>query len=213
MTQTLTSHSVEYVRDIMIARVSTLDMDDSMLAAKRLFDRERCHHAVVLERNHVCGVVSDRDILKAVSPFVGNTMMERSQDLNTLKKRVHQIMSRELVTTGPDVTVADAAKKMLSERVTCLPVVDESRILLGILTIRDFVSYSDGASHVDMNDSGELKSDEGVLIVIDGSRCYCADGSLARLLREAERLYGETNGAASARTKCLPNPGNQTDPG
>ena len=130
-----------FVRDIMTTRVHTVDMDDPMLTAKRLFDREHCHHAVVMQRNRVFGVVSDRDILKVISPFVGNRMMERSQDLNTLKKRVHQIMSRDLVTIGPDETIVEAADKMLSERVSCLPVVDESRSLLGIVTIRDFVVW------------------------------------------------------------------------
>ena len=212
MPQTVTIQSVMHVRDIMTTRVATLDMDDSMLAAKRLFEREHCHHAVVLERKKVFGVVSDRDILKVVSPFVGNPMMERTQDLNTLKKRVHQIMSRNLVTTGPDETVADVAEKMLSERVSCLPVVNDSRSLLGIVTIRDFVACSVGTSGVDENHSSESESDEGILIIIDGTRCYSPPVAIARLLREAERSNEEKHGVAPARVKCLPNPRNETIP-
>lgn len=210
MQHSLASQSVTYVRDIMTTRVHTLKMDDPMLAAKRLFDGEHCHHAVVLERARVVGVVSDRDILKLVSPFVGNAMMERSQDLNTLKKRVHQIMSRDLVTTVPDETVTNAAEKMLLEGVSCLPVVDDSRSLLGIVTIRDFVACSVGTSGVNESHSGECESDEGILIIIDGTRCYSPHVAIARLLREAERSYDEKCGIASARAKCLPNPRNET---
>jgi acetoin utilization protein AcuB len=184
-------------------------MDDPMLTAKRLFDREHCHHAIVLERNRVFGVVSDRDILKVVSPFAGNAMMERSQDLNTLKKRIHQIMSRELVTIGPDETVATAAGKMLRERVSCLPVVDDTRSLLGIVTIRDFLAWAVGTSAVHEEPSGEFEHDKGILIIIDGTRCYSPDVAIGRLIRAAERSYEENYGAGSACAKCLPNPQNE----
>lgn len=130
------------IRDIMSAPVSTISMDDSILSAKALFDRRRFHHAVVLEHRRVVGVVSDRDILKAISPFVGNEMMERPQDAETLTKHVHQIMTRALVTIGQDETAGEAAKKMLRERVSCLPVVDGRGAPLGIVTLRDIVALT-----------------------------------------------------------------------
>ena len=131
-----------HVRDIMTTRVLTVGMDDSIMAAKNLFDRERFHHAVVIDRKQVVGVLSDRDILKAISPFVNSEWMERPQDHATLRRRVHQIMVRDPVTIGPDETAASAARLMLAERVSCLPVVDEGRSLLGIVTIRDFAAWA-----------------------------------------------------------------------
>lgn len=128
------------VRDIMTSVVHTLHLDDSLYTATRLFEKERFHHVVVLEQQRVFGVVSDRDILKAVSPFVGNPMMERPQDTGTLRKRVHQIMTRKPVTIGPDETVSAAAAKLLSFRVSCLPVVDDEGAVLGIVTVRDLVA-------------------------------------------------------------------------
>ena len=127
------------VHEAMTAKVHTLHLDDSLHMAARLFEREHFHHVVVLERGRVFGVVSDRDILKAISPFVGNSKMERAQDIGTLKKRVHQIMTRRPVTIGPEETVAAAAEKMLGQRVSCLPVVSGDGALLGIITIRDLV--------------------------------------------------------------------------
>ncbi len=69
-----------------------------------------------------------------------------SQDLSTLKQRIQQIMTRTLVTIDPDATVAEAARKMLTERVSCLPVVDEDIHSVGILTIRDFLPWTAGAA-------------------------------------------------------------------
>jgi acetoin utilization protein AcuB len=127
------------IRDIMTSQVHTLHMDDSLRTATSLFERERFHHVVIVERGRVRGVVSDRDILKATSPFVNNPMLERPQDASTLKKRIHQIMTRKPVTVGPAQSVAAAADLMLSQRVSCLPVVDEDGALLGILTVRDLL--------------------------------------------------------------------------
>ena len=129
--------AIKRVADVMTTLVHAVTLDDSIRSAKQLFDRHHFHHLVVLERQRVVGVVSDRDILKIISPFVGNRFMERNQDRSTLNKRIHQIMTRNLVTIGPDESLPSAGFKMLNERVSCLPVVDEHRKLLGILTIRD----------------------------------------------------------------------------
>ncbi len=206
MPQPLATQSTMCVQDIMTTPVHTVDMDDSILTAKCLFDRERCHHVVVLERNQVIGVVSDRDILKVVSPFVGHRVMERSQDLNTLKKRVHQIMSRELVTVGPDETIARAAGKMLSEGVSCLPVVDDARAPLGIVTTRDILGWAVDTSGAKEGHYDEFEHDEGILCIIDGTRCYSPHVAIARLIRKAASSYDKEHGADSARAKCLPNP-------
>ncbi len=105
------------VRDIMTPHTHTLHPDDSLRTAASLFEREHFHHAVILEHGRVFGVVSDRDLLKAISPFVGNPILERLQDVSTLKKRVHQIMSRKPVTVGPECSIAAAAERMLTQRV------------------------------------------------------------------------------------------------
>lgn len=141
MPQNLVHQTDVYVKDVMRNAVQTLSPDSSLREAKQLFERERFHHLVISERQKIVGVISDRDVLKAISPFIGNPM-ERSQDRSTLTKRIHQIMKRSLVTIGPGATAAEAAKTMLRENVSCLPVVDDDRQILGIVTVRDFVRWA-----------------------------------------------------------------------
>jgi len=129
------------VREIMSSPVHTLRLDDYLSTAQHLFEKNHIHHAVVLEERKVFGVVSDRDVLRAVSPFVGNQMMEREQDAKTLRKRVHQIVSRSLVTIRPEDTLISAARKMRTEHVSSLPVVDDTGALLGIVTSRDLIRW------------------------------------------------------------------------
>lgn len=141
MPQSLTHQTDVRVRDVMRDVTQTLSPDNSLREAKQLFERKRFHHVIIKDRQKIVGVISDRDVLKAISPFVGNPM-ERSQDRSTLNKRIHQIMKRSLVTTGPDATAAEAAKTMLRQNVSCLPVVDDDQQILGIVTVRDFVRWT-----------------------------------------------------------------------
>jgi len=137
----------------MTEKVCTLCLDDPLTLARNLIEKERFHHAVVLERQKVVGVISDRDVLQAISPFAGHEVMERSQDAATLKRRVHQIMTHDIVVIGSDESIAQAAALMRSKQVSCLPVVEEDGRLAGILTIRDLLGWCVEASRTAVSPS------------------------------------------------------------
>lgn len=124
------------VADIMSREPVTVGLDDDLTRVKELFELYRFHHLLVMTGGQLVGVVSDRDLLRATSPFIGRAS-ERPQDVATLHRRVHQIMSRGLVTVPSDLPVQDAVRLMLAKRVSCLPVVEEDGTLVGILTWRD----------------------------------------------------------------------------
>ncbi len=199
-----------YLRDIMTTPVHTVDLDEPIQNVAKLFERKRFHHVVVLEQNRVFGVVSDRDILKEVSPFVGSRLMERSQDRSTTRRRVHQIMSRDVTTAPPDQTVAEGAATMLDRRVSCLPIVDTEQSLLGIVTMRDLVACSVDTHRAAQDEYDATEHDAGILVVIDGVRCYCPHAAIGRLLREAEAVYRKEHRVGSARPAILPCPARLT---
>jgi acetoin utilization protein AcuB len=121
---------------MMTPRVVSVGLDDTLSEIQRVFEHVRFHHLLVIEEGRLFVVISDRDLLKGISPFIG-TPAERERDLSTLNKRVHQIMSRKPVTIAPDATMREAARIMIEERVSCLPVVDAEENVCGILTWRD----------------------------------------------------------------------------
>jgi acetoin utilization protein AcuB len=130
-----------YLRQIMITQVVTIGLDDDVKTVQALFERFRFHHLLVLQEDGtLIGVVSDRDLLKAVSPFI-STLVERPEDLRTLKKRVHQIMSRRLITASKDHTVNEAAVLMLNSKISCLPIVRPDRTVEGIVTWKDIMKW------------------------------------------------------------------------
>jgi len=127
--------------DIMTRRIVTVDMDETLGGVRAIFDRYRFHHVLVVHEGKLAGVLSDRDLLKHISPFLGHEMMERTQDANTLQRRVHQAMTRNPIVGRPDMTVPEAAQLLLDRNVSCLPVVDEQMRPRGIVTWRDLLMH------------------------------------------------------------------------
>jgi acetoin utilization protein AcuB len=122
---------------VMTARLVTVEIDDSLEVVKQIFDSVKFHHLLVVDSGKkLCGVISDRDLLRALSPYIG-TVSENARDTATLKKRVHQIMTRQPVTLPPEATVADAVKVFLEHRVSCIPVVGAGFKAVGIVSWRD----------------------------------------------------------------------------
>ncbi|GAB5382855.1 MAG: CBS domain-containing protein [Aliiglaciecola sp.] len=128
------------IEELMTDRLVTVHMDDPLSHVKHLFDTHRFHHLLVVEKNRLVGVVSDRDLFKSLSPNIG-TPAETVKDTASLQKRVHQIMSRDLVTIAPDKGLLVAVKLFNRYKVSCLPVVDEQMKPLGILSWRDVFKY------------------------------------------------------------------------
>jgi acetoin utilization protein AcuB len=127
------------VGSIMTTRVVSVEMDDRLDVVKKIFDTLKFHHLLVLDTGgKLKGVVSDRDLLKALSPYVGSAT-ENARDIATLNKRVHQIMSRNLITVHPDASIPEAIKLFLEQRISCIPVIDEGLKPVGILSWRDIL--------------------------------------------------------------------------
>ena len=126
------------VDQLMSKDVVTIEMDDSLGVVKEIFDNTRFHHLLVVESGKLFGVISDRDLLKAVSPNVG-TVAETAHDAASLNKKVHQIMTRKLVTLGADASVYDAIEIFNKHSISCIPVVDDDRRPVGIISWRDIL--------------------------------------------------------------------------
>jgi acetoin utilization protein AcuB len=126
----------------MTQPVQVISMDDSVDSIKQIFENHHYHHLIVAGDHGECaGVISDRDLLKNISPFVGKPT-ERSADLSCLKRRAHQIMTRQLVAVRPNTSLRAAMRVMLDHRISCLPVVDAKKHCIGIVTMRDITRWA-----------------------------------------------------------------------
>lgn len=123
--------------DIMKQRVATIGMDDTLETVRDFFAAAPFHHLLVLEEEQLVGILSDKDLYKALSPFLGSGS-ENQRDRDTLQRRVHQIMTRSPVTISPQGSIAEACDLLLARGISCLPVLENGQVV-GIVTWRDLL--------------------------------------------------------------------------
>jgi CBS domain-containing protein len=123
------------VRNWMTAKVITVTPETRLNDARRIMDAENIRHLPVLENQRLVGIITRRGLLRAdLSPLNENgwnTSTEISDE------RVGQLMTDSPITTLPDAALPKAARVMLENKITCLPVIDAQGGLVGILTSSD----------------------------------------------------------------------------
>jgi acetoin utilization protein AcuB len=124
--------------DVMTRHPVTIGLDDTVRSAKATLDRLGAHHLLVEEGGRLVGIVSDRDVLRALSPALG-TLSESARDAATLDKKVHQVMSHHPLTLKIDAPVTAAIDLLVANGFSCVPVVDDGFRPLGIVTWRDLL--------------------------------------------------------------------------
>ena len=126
------------VESIMTRDVFAVRMDDTIGTIQEILSHAAFHHLLVVEDHKLVGILSDRDILKNISPFL-KTLSETTRDLSILNKRVHQFMTHKPITVTKETSVKAAADLLLKHRISCLPVVSSSGEIEGVVTWRDIL--------------------------------------------------------------------------
>jgi acetoin utilization protein AcuB len=117
------------VADVMTRKTITLSPHHSLTEVVSLMADRHFRHVVVVDNGgRIVGVVSDRDILRALS---------RTSNWQT--KDVSQIMTREPFTVKQETPVSVAVAKIVSKRINCLPVLDDEEKVCGIVTSTDLL--------------------------------------------------------------------------
>jgi len=117
------------VSEVMTRETMTLRPNQSFSDVVALMANRSFHHVLVVDSDErLRGVISDRDVLRALS-----------RTPNWGKKSVNEIMTRDSVTTTPDSLISAAADEMLAKRINCLPVIDADGRVCGILTSTDLL--------------------------------------------------------------------------
>ena len=127
------------VDGIMSREVVTVSPDAALMDIRKRLQGEGLNHMLVIEDGTLCGVISDRDVLKAISPFL-DTYSEEHRDVKTLSQPASEIMQADPITATPDTPIEEASRTLLDNRVSSLPVVEGDE-LMGIVTGKDMLEY------------------------------------------------------------------------
>ena len=127
------------VCDVMTQEVTTLKQNDQLSLANDIMQLGRVRHLPVLEDERPPGRnLSQRDLFRgALAHALGYGQHAQRKMLDSLL--VKEVMSSDVITTGPDTPLVEAARVLLERKIGCLPVVEGGQ-LVGILTEADFVA-------------------------------------------------------------------------
>ena len=130
----------QLVKDWMSADVITITADKTLPEANQLLVREEIRRLPVVDADgKLIGIVSLGDIRSAQpSPATALSVWELNYLLSTLK--IDKVMTRNPVSIRPEATIGEAARTMLENRISGLPVVDEDNNVVGMITESDIFS-------------------------------------------------------------------------
>jgi acetoin utilization protein AcuB len=125
---------------IMSRDVVTVSPDTALMEIRSLLQEYGFRHLLVVEADDtLCGVISNRDVLQALSPFL-DTISEEHRDVKTLSKPASEIMRSDPLTIEPGTPIKEAAQLLLNHSISSLPVVQENA-LVGIVTTKDLLEH------------------------------------------------------------------------
>jgi acetoin utilization protein AcuB len=126
------------VRELMTGSLITVRPDTAVLDARQTMIKERIRHLLVTnESTELVGIITDRDIrLNLPSQATSLSVWELNHLLSRLT--VGSVMTKAMITVGPDQHARDAAQLLLDHRIGALPVLDGGR-LVGIVTETDLL--------------------------------------------------------------------------
>jgi len=130
------------VKDLMTKKVFTVEPHDMIDRVFFLIHYEKIRHLPVIEKGKVIGIVSDRDLYKALGPKSNSSSIEAvnaGTELHVVPKKVQNIMRRGIHTVTAETYASEAAAIMADNKIGALPVVDNDGTLAGILSATDIL--------------------------------------------------------------------------
>jgi CBS domain-containing protein len=113
------------VREVMSTELVAVEPTATIAEAATLMGERRVGSALVLEGTRLVGILTERDVLRALAAH-----------FDAARQPVEQWMTPDPTTIAPDASVRDALDLMLARGFRHLPVVEEGRVV-GVVSIRD----------------------------------------------------------------------------
>ncbi|MCK5539446.1 MAG: CBS domain-containing protein [Deltaproteobacteria bacterium] len=127
------------VADIMTRDLFPLKANQTLNVVRLLMRTVQVRHVPILDdEEHFVGLLSHRDLL-AYS-------ISKLADINPIEQReldrhipIKDVMRTEIATTTPATDLKEAISSMLENKFGCLPVIDNQKNLVGIITDEDII--------------------------------------------------------------------------
>lgn len=130
------------INELMTKDVFTLNENHALALASDIMDWQRIRHIpVVNDQDELLGIVSHRDLLGAAISQIADF----TSDVESAQRKaipIKSIMKTDVTSLSPDDSIQLAAQHMREKQISCIPVVDSHKKLVGILTEADFLTLA-----------------------------------------------------------------------
>ena len=122
-------------RDLMRSPVLSLPSDSMLLDAWMLMSQKSFHHVPVTSlHGTLVGMVSYRDLLLNVPELIA-----AGDKRLAAQRRLAEVMTSRVITATPTTEIREIARVMLDEQIHAIPILDNHRLLVGILSTHDLL--------------------------------------------------------------------------
>lgn len=124
-----------YVRDHMSRGVATIDQQATISDAISLMNDTGYHRIPVMRKDKLVGLITDGSIQKA-TPSQATSLSIYEINYLLSNSTVADYMTHPIVTVASDQLIEEAVRLMRNKKISCLPVVDDGK-LVGMITEND----------------------------------------------------------------------------
>jgi len=127
------------VSKIMTHEVVTLNLNDNMELAGKLFEDKHIRHIPIVTGKKVVGMLSHTDLMR----ISFSDLDEEENEINSVIYdlfAIEQVMAKSVVSVSSDTTIKEAAEILTQHEFHALPVVDDGE-LVGIVTLTDLIQF------------------------------------------------------------------------
>lgn len=131
------------VSEIMTTDVVTLSPSNTLKEAHEITRRMGIRHLPIVspESNQLVAVITQRTMLTKLVSIVANKGTSKLAEHEN-KTSVMELALSDFEWVTPKTNVADVAPYFLQNKLGCMPVIDEDKQLIGIITSSDFVKLA-----------------------------------------------------------------------
>ncbi|MHC4594147.1 MAG: CBS domain-containing protein [Planctomycetota bacterium] len=135
------------VKDVMTEQVVCLEERDNLVKVIEVMQVGRFRHVPIIDKQEtIVGIISDRDVLHHL-PFrkaqrrpqaeFRNGLFDVDPDELVIRQPINRIIKRDVTHVPPDCSFHEAVKMLQEMNISCLPVTNDEKKILGIVTVTD----------------------------------------------------------------------------
>src|SRR5262245_54425006 len=124
-------------KELMTPSPITVPPGTSLTEARELMAKRRIRHLLVVKDGLLIGIVTDRDI-RSNLPSLATSLSVWEVNYLLDRLTIGEVMTRVVLTIGPDREASEAARIMIEHKIGALPVLNGTGVV-GIITETDFV--------------------------------------------------------------------------